>query len=544
MVFYFTCSDPRYTIYMGRDKHENEHLIANGWPEDLWFHVDNHSSAHVYLRLPKGDTWDSVPEDIIHECSQLTKANSIEGSKLSHVRIVYTPWSNLRKGEGMADGQVGYHEEKKRRFHMVEHRTNAIVNRLNKTKVEKHNNPNELVELKRQRNAEEEAEQRAAREAHKTEMQDAAKAERRKKAENEERLRMFDYDPDRVETVYGREAAPVDAARAAALHAETEKAIAQSLATKKKKGKIGDKFDRGVDDSKLVADLFGLAMPSAAGDDEDEDGGGAGGSGGGWLDDNDDGDFWGGGGAVDVSEADIFSGGGALKEGGGARRTKERLGELGKEVEKVEAGRKSLDEMQDLAKIAHERKAQQKEKAAAKAAEKAAEEAAAAAALEKRRGELDARREAAKANAAAGAAAAAARVDADRASGALTEMLEANSATHEEELMVLEAIFGEEGFARNEGVEPPAFALTVGSDDGAHALQLRVQLVAEYPSHLPPTVEVVDGAPPADAAFIADALRELYFRERDETRAADEPAEGVCHKWSEWIKDEWFPAQM
>lgn len=40
MVFYFICSDPRYTIYMGRDKYENEHLIQYGWPEDLWFHVD------------------------------------------------------------------------------------------------------------------------------------------------------------------------------------------------------------------------------------------------------------------------------------------------------------------------------------------------------------------------------------------------------------------------------------------------------------------------------------------------------------------------
>ena len=58
MVFYFTCSDPRYIIYMGRDKMENEHLIAHGWPEDLWFHVDKHSSAHVYLRLPKGDNFD------------------------------------------------------------------------------------------------------------------------------------------------------------------------------------------------------------------------------------------------------------------------------------------------------------------------------------------------------------------------------------------------------------------------------------------------------------------------------------------------------
>ena len=33
MVFYFTCSDPKYTIYMGRDKYENEELIRYGWPE-------------------------------------------------------------------------------------------------------------------------------------------------------------------------------------------------------------------------------------------------------------------------------------------------------------------------------------------------------------------------------------------------------------------------------------------------------------------------------------------------------------------------------
>lgn len=79
MVFYFTCSDDRYTIYMGRDKYENEDLIKYGWPEDLWFHVDKMSSAHVYLRLPPGDGIDEIPKEIVEECSQLTKANSIEG---------------------------------------------------------------------------------------------------------------------------------------------------------------------------------------------------------------------------------------------------------------------------------------------------------------------------------------------------------------------------------------------------------------------------------------------------------------------------------
>ena len=55
MVFYFTCEykDPGgepYIVYMGADKYENEGLIEWGQTRDVWFHVDNLSSAHVYLR--------------------------------------------------------------------------------------------------------------------------------------------------------------------------------------------------------------------------------------------------------------------------------------------------------------------------------------------------------------------------------------------------------------------------------------------------------------------------------------------------------------
>lgn len=43
------------------------------------FHVDKLSSAHIYLRLREGDTWDNIPEDLLTDLAQLTKANSIEG---------------------------------------------------------------------------------------------------------------------------------------------------------------------------------------------------------------------------------------------------------------------------------------------------------------------------------------------------------------------------------------------------------------------------------------------------------------------------------
>ena len=46
MVLFFK-SRGGYVIYMGEDKHVNEDLIKYGLPEDIWFHVDDMSSAHV-----------------------------------------------------------------------------------------------------------------------------------------------------------------------------------------------------------------------------------------------------------------------------------------------------------------------------------------------------------------------------------------------------------------------------------------------------------------------------------------------------------------
>ena len=46
----------------------------------MWFHVDKLSSAHIYLRMREDENWTSIPEDLLVDCAQLTKANSIEGS--------------------------------------------------------------------------------------------------------------------------------------------------------------------------------------------------------------------------------------------------------------------------------------------------------------------------------------------------------------------------------------------------------------------------------------------------------------------------------
>jgi hypothetical protein len=108
MVYYFTSNTvtPSAFIYVGKDKVESlflsnmidprtlpdrtltksidEELIKHGWEEDVWFHVDNLSSAHIYVRLPEGESWEKISEPLLTDCAQLTKANSIEGEYFDH----------------------------------------------------------------------------------------------------------------------------------------------------------------------------------------------------------------------------------------------------------------------------------------------------------------------------------------------------------------------------------------------------------------------------------------------------------------------------
>ena len=149
MVLFFESSEG-YVIYMGKDKYENEDLIKYGIPEDFWFHVEDLSSAHVYLRLRKDQRLEDVSEATIMECAQLVKANSIEGCKKSEVWVCYTRWRNLNKTSAMDVGAIGFHDKTKvKRVKVV--KDQSVVNKISKTKEERFPN---LEQLQSERAAE------------------------------------------------------------------------------------------------------------------------------------------------------------------------------------------------------------------------------------------------------------------------------------------------------------------------------------------------------------------------------------------------------
>eukprot|EP00823_Brevimastigomonas_motovehiculus_P000506 TRINITY_DN10639_c0_g1_i1.p1 TRINITY_DN10639_c0_g1~~TRINITY_DN10639_c0_g1_i1.p1 ORF type:complete len:215 (-),score=50.01 TRINITY_DN10639_c0_g1_i1:1183-1827(-) len=175
MVFWMTITNEekgeKYQVFMGKDKFENEDLIKYGWPEDVWFHVSELSSAHVYLRLPSGMSIDSIPDDIVKKLAILVKFNSIEGCKKPRVRVCYTMWSNLLKRQSMEVGQVSFHDEKAVKYIEAD-KDNTIAHAILKTKVEK-----SATDFKEQR------------EAYDQKKRDSEKKYKKQQAEAEKKLR-------------------------------------------------------------------------------------------------------------------------------------------------------------------------------------------------------------------------------------------------------------------------------------------------------------------------------------------------------------------
>lgn len=63
------------SLYIQKDKYENEDLIRFGLTEDVWFHVDDLSSAHVYLRQKPGEKLDDISPQLLLECASLVKVS-------------------------------------------------------------------------------------------------------------------------------------------------------------------------------------------------------------------------------------------------------------------------------------------------------------------------------------------------------------------------------------------------------------------------------------------------------------------------------------
>ena len=63
-------------------------------PEDVWFHVDGRSSAHVILVNATNEKLNKIPKKVIKRCACICKASTKESAKCV---VIYTQRKNVEK---------------------------------------------------------------------------------------------------------------------------------------------------------------------------------------------------------------------------------------------------------------------------------------------------------------------------------------------------------------------------------------------------------------------------------------------------------------
>jgi predicted ribosome quality control (RQC) complex YloA/Tae2 family protein len=102
-------SSDGWTIYVGRNRHENDELITRvAQPQDVWLHVKGQGGAHVLIKVPSArrEPPGSTMKEAAQAAARLSKTAA--GGK---VRVMYTQCRYVRKVPGKP-GLVTYENER------------------------------------------------------------------------------------------------------------------------------------------------------------------------------------------------------------------------------------------------------------------------------------------------------------------------------------------------------------------------------------------------------------------------------------------------
>lgn len=92
----FKSNDVIFKIIVGRNQKENWDLIDVSEKQDIWFHVEDKPSCHVFIVKPS--ECNSIPRDVIIKAAQLCKQYSRYKND-KKVKIIYTEIHNVKKGK-------------------------------------------------------------------------------------------------------------------------------------------------------------------------------------------------------------------------------------------------------------------------------------------------------------------------------------------------------------------------------------------------------------------------------------------------------------
>lgn len=96
LTIFDTNLDTELEIYLGENAKDNWDILDKSSQNDIWFHLENHPSPHVILKIP--DNGKNINKQTILYCAMICKENSkFSGHK--KISVIYTEKKNVSKGQ-------------------------------------------------------------------------------------------------------------------------------------------------------------------------------------------------------------------------------------------------------------------------------------------------------------------------------------------------------------------------------------------------------------------------------------------------------------
>jgi predicted ribosome quality control (RQC) complex YloA/Tae2 family protein len=92
----FCITTETHTVLVGKNWQENEQLIMESSPCDVWFHLDDESSCHVVLKNYDNISLNKLSKKLIKRCALIVKHHTSKCVEHEKYNIVYTCVDNLQ----------------------------------------------------------------------------------------------------------------------------------------------------------------------------------------------------------------------------------------------------------------------------------------------------------------------------------------------------------------------------------------------------------------------------------------------------------------
>jgi predicted ribosome quality control (RQC) complex YloA/Tae2 family protein len=94
-------SNIEFTYWIGESAQDNWDIIDKADPNDIWFHLADHPSAHVILRMPEKMTLKKMSKQTLIHCAVQCKLHSKFSniSTKNKMKVIYTEIKNVSKAD-------------------------------------------------------------------------------------------------------------------------------------------------------------------------------------------------------------------------------------------------------------------------------------------------------------------------------------------------------------------------------------------------------------------------------------------------------------